>query len=62
MAKKLDFETWLKPMKYWTLSHDSNSPKTDLWAMAQTHIWPADFHMELSPVKLKVLVGLKLKM
>ena len=29
--------------------------------MAQTHIWPADFHMELSPVKLKVFVGLKLK-
>ena len=43
--QKQDFEPWLKPINYWTLSHGSNPQKMDLRAMAQTHIWHADFHM-----------------
>ena len=32
----MDFEPWLKPIKYWTWSHGSNLSIIELWAMAQT--------------------------
>ena len=53
-SNKISYEPWLKPQYYWPLSHGSNPHIIWLWAMAQTHIWHADFHMDYLPLFLVV--------
>ena len=54
----LEFEPWLKPINYRTLSHGSNIHIVGLWAMAQTHQL-LDFEPWLKPTfDMQILTSL----